>query len=210
MSFLKTGLVQKIRTFAFLSNRTFPKNPDFHQKSLHIRVRILSKPLYMTSNFISDSVNPKFFKSNFLQNACAESKFQLKIWIQRKISRRIVCVDIAFSRFASVLTRIGSSRLLFSYEKDLHFFIFHTVWISIYGRYSLSRQRNHHSNYWAVFLVLNDYEISWSRLVLTQLKFLIALLWSSFWFADLSASKMDIREIEFRMSPMIQQWTLLL
>ena len=47
MSFLKTGLVQKIRTFAFLPNRTFPKNPDFHQKPLHMRVRILSEPLYI-------------------------------------------------------------------------------------------------------------------------------------------------------------------
>ena len=36
----------KIRTFTFSKNRTFPKNPDFCQKSLHMRVRILSKPLY--------------------------------------------------------------------------------------------------------------------------------------------------------------------
>ena len=43
---LKSG-VQKIRTFAFLPNRTFPKNPDFHQKPLHMGVRILSEPLYI-------------------------------------------------------------------------------------------------------------------------------------------------------------------
>jgi len=43
------ALFQKIRIFAFSKNRTFPKNPDFHQKPLHMRVRILSKPLYIVA-----------------------------------------------------------------------------------------------------------------------------------------------------------------
>ena len=45
--FQKTGLFLKIRTFRFSQKRTCPKNPDFHQKSLQMRVRILSTPLYM-------------------------------------------------------------------------------------------------------------------------------------------------------------------
>ena len=57
----------------------------------------------MISNFISDLVNSKFLKfarakfpNQFLQNAWEESNFQLKIRIQRKISRRRVRVDIVF------------------------------------------------------------------------------------------------------------------
>ena len=43
----KTGLFQKIGNFAFSTNRTFPKNWEFHQNSLHIRFPILSKPVYI-------------------------------------------------------------------------------------------------------------------------------------------------------------------
>ena len=42
----KSAFYQKIRTFSFSKNRTFPKNQDFHQKSLHMRVLILSKVVY--------------------------------------------------------------------------------------------------------------------------------------------------------------------
>ena len=38
-----------MRTFAFLQKSTFPKNQDFHQKSLHMRVLILSKLVYIKS-----------------------------------------------------------------------------------------------------------------------------------------------------------------
>ena len=43
----KTGLFQKIGNFAFSTNRTFPKNWEFHRNSLHIRFPILSKPVYI-------------------------------------------------------------------------------------------------------------------------------------------------------------------
>ena len=46
---------------------------------------------------------------------------------------------------------------------------------SSYDRYSLSRQQNQHSNYWAVSLFLLDYEISWYLLALIQLNLRIAL-----------------------------------
>ena len=51
-TFSKTGLFLKIRTFGFSQKRTCPKNPDFHQKSLHMQVRILSKPLYLRSGSV--------------------------------------------------------------------------------------------------------------------------------------------------------------
>ena len=43
----KTGLFQKIGNFAFSTNRTFPKNWEFHRNSLHIRFPILSKSVYI-------------------------------------------------------------------------------------------------------------------------------------------------------------------
>ena len=43
----KWGLFQKIGTFAFSPNRAFPKNRDFDRNSLHMRVPILSKPVYI-------------------------------------------------------------------------------------------------------------------------------------------------------------------
>jgi len=43
----KWGLFQKIGTFAFSPDRAFPKNRDFHRNSLHMRVPILSKPVYL-------------------------------------------------------------------------------------------------------------------------------------------------------------------
>ena len=46
LRYRKTGLFQKMRTFAFSQKSTFPKNQDFHQKSLHLRVLILSKLVY--------------------------------------------------------------------------------------------------------------------------------------------------------------------
>ena len=60
MSFLQTGLVQKIRTFAFLPNRTFPKNPDFHQKPLPMRGTHASPDFKRTTVYLR--MRPKFLQ----------------------------------------------------------------------------------------------------------------------------------------------------
>ena len=64
----KTGLFQKIGNFAFSTNRTFPKNWEFHQNSLHIRFPILSKPVYIK----------KYDSLYYLE--VSESKFDIHIF----------------------------------------------------------------------------------------------------------------------------------